>query len=104
MSSYEVTSGQRPDEGRLVHEIKQISRTMAEAGSNPVSPEQVQKLLALAVKLYILQLYDHPQLPPFGGDSSITATDVSMTVSGMLREADLQLFELAMWQGMRGGY
>jgi len=43
----------------------------------------------------------HGQLAPVA-KNSISATDVMVTASGLLRAADLAAFELGMWQGWTG--
>jgi hypothetical protein len=65
--------------------------------------EQVQQLLRAAVRLYFMKLEENPHLLPFGGDPSVTATEVAAVVSKMLQETNLAVFELAMWQ-MMGRY
>jgi hypothetical protein len=36
------------------------------------------------------------------GKNALSATDVMVTASGLLRAADLAAFELGMWQGCTG--
>ena len=42
------------------------------------------------------------QFLPVGPQSGVTSTDVMTTASGLLRAADLQVFELGMWQSWTG--
>jgi hypothetical protein len=47
------------------------------------------------------------RLDAFPQSSGVTATDVMLTVTGMLRAVDVQLFELGIWQtfsGARSGW
>jgi hypothetical protein len=102
MSSYNLTDMDHLNEEAVVHKIKKLSSIMNNDESNTISDENAQKLFTLAMEIYVLKLYNNPKLLPFGGDPSVTATDVSIVATKMLKELDLQLFELAMWQGTRG--
>ena len=41
-------------------------------------------------------------LPAFAPDAAITATEVMVTVTAMLKAVNLQVFELGMWQAWSG--
>jgi hypothetical protein len=60
--------------------------------------EVVQRLLGLAVRLYAAKRDAGEALAPFVPGCTLTATEVGATVVPMLRAADVELFELAMWQ------
>jgi len=40
--------------------------------------------------------------PALDGRSGVSPTDVMITASGLLKAADLQVFELGMWQSWTG--
>jgi hypothetical protein len=65
-----------------------------------VSGETVQALFGLAMKMYIQKLEQCPHLPPFAEGHAVSATDAVIAVSKILKQVDLQVFELAMWQTM----
>jgi hypothetical protein len=67
------------------------------------APEvEIQEMLARAVRLYARRAEqgDAPAAFPPGAD--LTATEVLVTVSAMLRAVNLQVFELGMWQAWSG--
>jgi hypothetical protein len=67
------------------------------------SDADIQMMLAKAVRLYAERAagQDEP-LPPFPADVTMTATEVVVTVSAMLKAVNLQVFELGMWQAWSG--
>jgi hypothetical protein len=65
------------------------------------SDAEVQTMLADAVRLYAARASEH-ELAAFPADAAVTATDVMVTVSAMLKAANLQVFELGMWQSWSG--
>jgi hypothetical protein len=67
----------------------------------PVSDAELQGMLTKAVKLYAARLERGPLLA-FTPADNVTATEVMVTVSAMLKAVNLQLFELGMWQAWSG--
>jgi hypothetical protein len=68
-----------------------------DASAETMSREEIQELLAAAVRLYaakVEQTGDFPAVP----SSTITATDSMIASTGLLRAVNVQLFELGMWQ------
>ena len=62
-----------------------------------VSDADLQRVLTAAVKLYAAKAEGAPvELPPVAPEA-VTATDVVVTVSAMVRAAGLNLFDLSMW-------
>ncbi|MBX6328725.1 MAG: hypothetical protein IRY89_09130 [Pseudolabrys sp.] len=63
---------------------------------------EIQEMLARAVRLYARRAEqgDAPAAFPPGAD--MTATEVLVTVSAMLRAVNVQVFELGMWQAWSG--
>ena len=76
------------------------AETMAE--TRP-SDADIQAMLAKAVRLYAERAgeSDAP-LPAFPTDAPMTATEVVVTVTAMLKAVNLQVFELGMWQAWAG--
>jgi hypothetical protein len=63
-----------------------------------VSAETVQKLLAAGAKLYCRKITDEDEyFPPFRTEDGITATEAVVAIAEMMRAADLNTFDLAMW-------
>jgi hypothetical protein len=66
-----------------------------------IAAPALQKLIAAACRLYRARREAGEDFWPVGRNS-LTATDVMITASGMLRSADLAVFELGMWQNWTG--
>ncbi|WP_033290648.1 hypothetical protein [Amycolatopsis jejuensis] len=65
----------------------------------------VQQLLALAVRHYAAAADVHaaePAFPDEPGTPGVTATEAVIAVSGILKQLNIELFELAMWQTRAG--
>jgi hypothetical protein len=72
------------------------------SGKPAMSKEAQQKLLAALCKSYSQQVQAGEQSPAVTASSGVSATDVMITASGLLKAADLQVFELGMWQSWTG--
>lgn len=72
-------------------------RTLAEDTAHQVPGEALQQLMTAAVRLYVARLEAQPGLPPFT-EGDITATEVAVTVTKMLKAVEMEVFELGMWQ------
>jgi hypothetical protein len=67
------------------------------------SDAEIQAMLANAVRLYVERVADtEGGLPAFPADAQVTATDVMVTATAMLKAVKLQVFELGMWQTWSG--
>ena len=67
------------------------------------SDADIQAALANAVRAYAERAAEHDAgLSAFPSEDSVTATDVMVTVTAMLRAVNLQVFELGMWQSWAG--
>ena len=67
-----------------------------------LSDADIQSLLARAVRLYAERAEQGDAPPAFANDAPVTATDVMVTVTAMLKAVNLQVFELGMWQAWSG--
>lgn len=66
-------------------------------------PDLVQKLMAAAIRAYSAKVQAGESFLPFHPHSGrVSPTDVMLTASAMLKAADLQVFELGMWQSYTG--
>jgi hypothetical protein len=73
-------------------------KALADGNTESVSPETVQKLLAAGAKLYCRKLTDEDTyFPPFRDEDGVTATEAVVAIAEMMRAADLNTFDLAMW-------
>jgi|SoiMethySBSTD1v2_1073268.scaffolds.fasta_scaffold4348982_2 hypothetical protein len=79
----------------------QIERGLAAGETDMLSPDALQALMAAACNLYSAQVeagQQHLPLKPLG----VPPTAVMSTASGILRAANLAVFELGMWQSWTG--
>jgi hypothetical protein len=74
----------------------------AETVTRP-SDAEIQAGLARAVRLYAERATEaETALPAFPANAPMTATEVMVTVTAMLKAVNLQVFELGMWQSWSG--
>lgn len=78
------------------------AEAVAAAGERP-SDAEIQAMLAKAVALYAERVAEREEaFPAFPDGASVTATDVMVTATAMLKAVNLQVFELGMWQAWTG--
>ena len=94
----EVVDGASADAKRLAGVLE---RGIAEGKLDMVSAEALQKLMAAACRVYTARVEAGEQIMPVPRNS-VSATDVMVTASGLLRAANLAVFELGMWQSWTG--
>jgi hypothetical protein len=86
-------------------EAKQVAamldRILADGNLDAVSAEALQALIASACRLYRARREAGEEFAPVP-KNSISATDVMVTASGLLKATDLAVFELGMWQNWTG--
>src|ERR1700728_1337242 len=80
-----------------------LERSIVDDKLDLVSAEALQKLIAAACRVYTARREAGEQFMPIP-KNSISATDVMVTASGLLKAADLAVFELGMWQSWTGRY
>jgi hypothetical protein len=78
-----------------------LERSITDGKLDLVSTDALQKLIAAACRVYSARTEAGEQFTPVP-KHSISATDVMLTASGLLRAADLAVFELGMWQSWTG--
>jgi len=77
--------------------------SQAETALARPSDAEIQAMLAKAVRLYAERVTEcEDGLPAFAPDAPMTATEVMVTVTAMLKAVNLQVFELGMWQTWSG--
>jgi hypothetical protein len=68
-----------------------------------VPPDLLQRLMAAAIRAYSAKVQTGEQFLPYDERTGrVAPTDVMITASGLLKAADLQVFELGMWQSYTG--
>jgi hypothetical protein len=97
MSSPDVTAA-----GLLAEEaprlLERADRVLAEGTIAELPEEAVQQLLLAAVRLFSAKRNLGTRFAAFP-DGSVTATDVAVTAVAMTEVVNLELFELALWNG-----
>lgn len=78
-----------------------LERGIVDGKLDVVSAEALQVLMAAACRIYSARSEAGEQFAPIP-KNSISATDIMVTASGLLRAADLAAFELGMWQSWTG--
>jgi hypothetical protein len=99
-SGNEVTSEGLAGEAR--HLAAELERDLAAGRSGRLAPETLQILLAALCRTYSAQIDAGAEFLPVPARSGVTATDIMVTASGLLRSANLAVFELGMWQSCTG--
>ena len=67
-----------------------------------LDPAAVQALLASLCKVFSQHVENLPSYDAFSHKNPVTPTDVMVTASGLLKAANLAVFELGMWQSWTG--
>jgi hypothetical protein len=79
-----------------------IGQALARGQSDLLSEDALQALMAAACRSYSAQVEAGRSFPPLAQRSLVTSTDVMVTASGLLKSANLAVFELGMWQSWTG--
>ena len=79
-----------------------IDRALNEGRTDLLSEEALQALMAAVCRSYSAQIEAGGSFPPLANRSRVTSTDVMVTASGLLKAANLAVFELGMWQSWTG--
>ncbi len=80
----------------------EIERALADGRLDALTPDALQALMAAACRIYSAQVEAGGPFLPVKQRSGVTSTDVMVTASGLLRSANLAVFELGMWQSWTG--
>jgi len=80
----------------------EVDRALAEGRTDVLTPDAIQALMAAACRSYSAQVEASGNFPPLAARSRVTSTDVMVTASGLLKAANLAVFELGMWQSWAG--
>jgi hypothetical protein len=79
-----------------------IERSLADGRLDLLTPEALQAVMAAACKAYAAQIEAGNPMAALAQRTTVTPTDVMVTASGLLRAANLAVFELGMWQSWTG--
>jgi hypothetical protein len=79
-----------------------IECALAHGGTEVLTAEALQELMAVVCRSYAAAVEAGENFLPLGERSRVTSTDVMVTASGLLKSANLAVFELGMWQSWTG--
>jgi hypothetical protein len=79
-----------------------IERALADGRLDTLSLTAAQALMGALCKTYAAKIEAGEDVLPLGQRTSVTPTEVMVTASGLLRAANLAVFELGMWQSWTG--
>lgn len=80
----------------------ELERALASGRRDVLSTEALQALMVAVCKTYAAQVEAGEQVLPLPERGGATATEVMITASGLLKAANLAVFELGMWQSWTG--
>jgi hypothetical protein len=78
--------------------LEDVGRLVGEGRVGEVPDEAVQQLLLAAVRLFAARRGHGPRLPAFE-TGAVTATEAAVTAVALTEAVNLELFELALWNG-----
>ena len=79
----------------------EIERAFAKS-DNAISVEAMQTLMTALCRVYAAQVENGAKHTPIPEGQVVSPTGVMLTASGLLRAANLSVFELGMWQSWTG--
>ena len=91
-------NGVSADAIRLAANIEREFATRDDA----LSPEAMQTLMTALCRVYAAQVENGAKHTPIPEGQVVSPTGVMLTASGLLRAANLAVFELGMWQSWTG--
>jgi hypothetical protein len=87
------------DATRLAAEIE---RGIASGKLDTLTPQALHALMGAVCKNYATRIEAGEDLLPLAQRTTVTPTEVMVTASGLLKAANLAVFELGMWQSWTG--
>ena len=91
-------TGLSADAIKLAAEIEQAFKKSDDA----ISEEAIQALMGTLCRVYSAQIENGAKYTPIAEGQIVSPTGVMVTASGLLRAANLAVFELGMWQSWTG--
>jgi hypothetical protein len=79
----------------------EIERAFAKS-DDAISVEAMQALMGALCRVYSAQVENGAKFTPIAEGQVVSPTGVMVTASGLLRAANLAVFELGMWQSWTG--
>jgi len=91
-------TGLSADAIKLASQIEQAFKKSDDA----ISEDAMQTLMGALCRVYAAQVENCANYTPIAEGQIVSPTGVMVTASGMLRAANLAVFELGMWQSWTG--
>ena len=91
-------TGLSADAMKLAAEIEHAFKK----SDNAISEDAMQTLMATLCRVYSAQVENGANYTPIAEGQIVSPTGVMVTASGLLRAANLAVFELGMWQSWTG--
>lgn len=88
--------------GQMDEAAALLERLVAEGAGECLPDEPMQRLFRALVDLYAQKFDAGERTLPCGDVRHMGATKIMVTASGLLKGANLELFELGMWQSFSG--
>ncbi len=80
----------------------EIERALASGKLDTLTPQALHALMGACCKNYATRVEAGEDLLPLAQRTTVSPTEVMVTASGLLRAANLAVFELGMWQSWTG--
>jgi|SRR5688572_27829194 hypothetical protein len=93
-----VASGVSADAIKLAEDIERAFKKSDDA----ISEQAMQALMGALCRVYSAQVENGAKYTPIAEGQVVSPTGVMVTASGLLRAANLAVFELGMWQSWTG--
>jgi hypothetical protein len=93
-----AATGLSADAIKLADDIERAFKKSDDA----ISEEAVQALMGALCRIYSAQVENGAKYTPIAEGQVVSPTAVMVTASGILRAANLAVFELGMWQSWTG--
>ncbi|MBX9739964.1 MAG: hypothetical protein K2X62_07830 [Beijerinckiaceae bacterium] len=87
---------------RVIAIAREVEAAQMSGQLAAISPQALQAMLSSLSKLYGANVEAGNSYPVLAGPQSVSGTDVLILCGAMLKAADLQVFELGMWQSWTG--
>ena len=97
-----TTSATSDTSERAITLARDIDLATLNGTIDAISPQAMHALLAALLKAYGVNVEAGDAYPVLAGPASVSGTDVLTMCGALLKAADLQVFELGMWQSWTG--
>ena len=92
---------------KLSELIRLLEAARAEGRESDIDDHQLQKLLESAIRLYVTKVQKEDEyaivhkMLPMPAEVQVTQTETAVFVDQLLKQMEIEVFELQMWRSMR---